>query len=304
MKTWTSFHQAWFGDLPILPLTPDIIRRVSAAFKDGKYSTYPNYMSRMKDAHTEAGHPWTPLLERAATNARRSVLRHIGPPVGAMALPLASIALLPWISTPSSSYLPINIIPMIIIASMFMLREVEVSALRLRHVCLDTVRRTIRLYLASSKTDVTARGCYREWGCLCGSHGHQACPYCAGLRHRDSLQHRFGRALHDDFPFFPTSSGSVPSKSHVVAAMREAADAQQLPKPDHNRDYTGHSFRVTGAQFLAAIGIDIFLIQLLARWASDVVLRYVREAPLVSMTAVTKQKLSLAAASGTTPFKS
>ena len=43
--------------------------------------------------------------------------------------------------------------------------------------------------------------------------------------------------------------------------------------------------RVTGARTLAALGVDLVRIQLMARWSSDVVLRYVAEAPLATMTA-------------------
>ena len=54
--------------------------------------------------------------------------------------------------------------------------------------------------------------------------------------------------------------------SNVVLAMRTAVDQLGLPKPDHHRDYTGHSFRVSGAHLLASVGLDVVMIQLLARW--------------------------------------
>ena len=38
-------------------------------------------------------------------------------------------------------------------------------------------------------------------------------------------------------------------------------------------------------QWLAGIGLDVFKIQLLGRWSSDVVLRYVRDAPLSIVSA-------------------
>jgi len=47
----------------------------------------------------------------------------------------------------------------------------------------------------------------------------------------------------------------------------------------------GHSFRVTGAQRLASLGVDVAKIMVLARWAGESVLRYVREAPLDSLPA-------------------
>ena len=50
------------------------------------------------------------------------------------------------------------------------------------------------------------------------------------------------------------------------------------------RRFGGHTLRVTGARTLAGMGIDLMLIQLMARWSSDVVLRYVAEAPLAKLS--------------------
>ena len=50
--------------------------------------------------------------------------------------------------------------------------------------------------------------------------------------------------------------------------------------------FTGHSFRVTGAMWLASSGIDVWRIQLHGRWGSDTVLRYVRLAPLAKNMAL------------------
>eukprot|EP00971_Amphidinium_carterae_P244477 4854414-Amphidinium_carterae.1 len=56
----------------------------------------------------------------------------------------------------------------------------------------------------------------------------------------------------------------------------------------------GHTFRViTGAQFLAHMGIKVATIVLLARWRSETVLRYVREAPLSSLTTLVANKFNL-----------
>jgi hypothetical protein len=45
----------------------------------------------------------------------------------------------------------------------------------------------------------------------------------------------------------------------------------------------GHSFRVSGAQRLAALGVEVAKIMIMARWAGESVLRYVREAPLETL---------------------
>ena len=48
--------------------------------------------------------------------------------------------------------------------------------------------------------------------------------------------------------------------------------------------FGGHSMRFSGAVHLASHGMELFKLQLLARWASDVILRYVRESPLTTLT--------------------
>jgi outer membrane murein-binding lipoprotein Lpp len=51
-----------------------------------------------------------------------------------------------------------------------------------------------------------------------------------------------------------------------------------------NRLYGGHSMRVAGARYLAAIGIDLLTIQLMGRWGSEIVLRYVADVPLSALS--------------------
>ena len=43
---------------------------------------------------------------------------------------------------------------------------------------------------------------------------------------------------------------------------------------------SGHSLRVTGAQGLARLGVELWVIQLLGRWGTDTVRTYVRESQL------------------------
>ncbi len=76
-------------------------------------------------------------------------------------------------------------------------------------------------------------------------------------------------------------------KTAVVALITAVATALNLPTEDvaGRTLFGGHSLRVTGAQHLAAHGFPLLLIQLLARWSSEVILRYVAEAPLIQVTA-------------------
>ena len=58
---------------------------------------------------------------------------------------------------------------------------------------------------------------------------------------------------------------------------------------DNVDDIKGHSMRVAGSQHLAALGLALMLIQILARWGGSTIMRYVAEAPLSKLTACYKQ---------------
>ena len=62
--------------------------------------------------------------------------------------------------------------------------------------------------------------------------------------------------------------------------MVEAAKALEVPVETASGKVTGHTMRVTGAQGLAAGGLDLWAIQLLGRWGSMAVKAYVRESHL------------------------
>ena len=68
----------------------------------------------------------------------------------------------------------------------------------------------------------------------------------------------------------------------MLRTIEEAAVKLRVPlaAPDRSERVTGHSLRVTGAQGLARRGWDLWSIQLLGRWGSEVVKTYVRDAPL------------------------
>jgi hypothetical protein len=86
-----------------------------------------------------------------------------------------------------------------------------------------------------------------------------------------------------DTPVFPNSEGGACSKQSVVRTFREIAVLLGIP-PDELEGIVGHLCRVTGAQHMAIMGLDIVLIRLMARWAGETVLRYIAEAPLGTIT--------------------
>jgi hypothetical protein len=79
--------------------------------------------------------------------------------------------------------------------------------------------------------------------------------------------------------------GTAVAKVDMVKCIERAAVLCGEPLVDSlgSRRYGGHSLRVTGAQYLASVGVPLLTIQLLGRWASDIIARYVAEAPLCAL---------------------
>ena len=50
------------------------------------------------------------------------------------------------------------------------------------------------------------------------------------------------------------------------------------------RKYGGHSLRVTGARFWVTHGLEVFKVQIFARWGSNVILRCVSDCPIANLT--------------------
>ena len=95
----------------------------------------------------------------------------------------------------------------------------------------------------------------------------------------------WGPAQANIMPLFYTTTGSVPTKAKVVETFEALATATGLPllSPEGLRLFGGHTARVTGAQALAACGVSIDKIRILARHSGDAVLRYVAQAPLKTL---------------------
>ena len=91
-----------------------------------------------------------------------------------------------------------------------------------------------------------------------------------------------GDSFKAGFPLFPNIHGKACSKLAMARTFVKAAEFLGVPTttPDGSETITGHSLRVTGAQGLARIGLDLWTIQLIGRWGSDAIKRYVRLVPL------------------------
>ncbi|CAK0883204.1 unnamed protein product, partial [Prorocentrum cordatum] len=288
--TWSVFHQAWFGEAtPALPLSAETVYAVAACFKQGGYRGLPAYMAKAKEAHTLAGWPWDEQLDLARRKATASVLRGLG--VARQSAPVdlnAAVKAVREGSVHLGPLAPVGWVNFLIVASIFVMREIEAAFAKVGHVTLNRAERKVSLRLPVSKRDPRAVGCTRTWGCTCASPlSRELCPYCAADEQLGMLRDMFGPSFDDDSPLFPTRTGGVCLKANIVAAL-EATVAAYGGAPFHPsgaKALGGHSFRVTGAQRLAIAGLEVHKIMLHARWAGDTVLRYIREAPLENLPA-------------------
>ena len=291
LATWEKIHYRWNPEEPVLPLTWHKIRAVAAHMKSAGYRSWSNYASRIKEEHVLAGHPWTLLLETCFRKAKRSVLRGIGPVVQALPLGIKDVMLVDELDLLVSADMPINLKDMYVVASFFMLREIETSALMWRHVQLDLEAHTISFMLSISKTDVTAAGCRRCWVCVCVVGPRVVpCPFHSFLAHRNDLLQRGETWTRPDAPVFPDARGGHVSKAAFVAGLRVLGAAVGARPSKGQGEIGGHSPRVEGAQYLASLGIDLAIIQLMARHSSSTSMCYVRDSPLIAITGLTRAK--------------
>ena len=115
----------------------------------------------------------------------------------------------------------------------------------------------------------------------------------------------YGRPL--ELPVVPYVGGGTLSKQALVNAVRVVVGATGTPlcAPDAKgvmvQKFHEHVLRGAGAQALARAGIELFLIQMFARWGSRTVLRYVQAEPLAHQRALAPRLAASVVASQAPP---
>ena len=275
LKLWCDVSKR--ARLEPFRLTPDGIYSVMGAFKAAGYRSAMQYLDLAKQEHIHRGHAWSEQLALAYRVCSRSCKRALGPSKQASALPMDKVPTVAWDEAMVTNG-PRDPVTATIVASWWLLREIEASHARIQHLTFDHESKTVAWLLPSSKTDVAALGATRKHACSCEVLSPQLCPYHSVLRlmgSRGPLE-----------PVFVDINGAPPSKAGWADTFQAIARALGIPVCLANgaRAFTGHSARATGAQYLAARGVELWRIQIFGRWDSDVILRYVREAPLSQLS--------------------
>ena len=279
-------------DLPPLPPTQKHVLALGATLKKGGYRSTEQYLSIYKVWAERQGFEFDAPTLRALADAKRSATRGIGGGVKTMGLPLQQLGELPGSRSPWTPAGPVSPRNVMVAGAWFMTRELELSCARAAMVTIDESSGSpvARWHLPASKTDAKAEGVARSHGCSCGrGPPRPGCPAHALWDQLLYLKRAFPERWVGDepdwsLPLFPTSSGAVCSKVAMADTIMKAAELLRTPlsSPDGSERITGHTLRATGAQGLTRLGIDLWAIQLMGRWGSDVVRRYVREVALES----------------------
>ena len=302
VATWTKYHQQWFGpESAPFPTSVEAVLAVAAIMKKRCYRSFGNYLSAAKQQHIKAGGVWCQRLELAGSEATKSTSRGLGPPKQAAPLDLLEVCSLKLSGAPLVPHGPISPGALCILGTFFLTREIEISLALAKNLYREGEEIVWRL--PASKTDPWALGKTRRWGCVCrkseetvstsSSVGvvdgdRRPCAFHAAVEHLAHLRTLFSidGALPSELPLFPTAEGTGVTKEAVVQTLEVLASRTGQPLKDElgRRSIGGHTLRVTGAQYLAGWGLELYKLAILARWSSPVILRYVAEAPMKSIT--------------------
>ena len=283
LRTWQKLGKSAGFDDPFC-LTPQLIYTITGVLKAAEYRSTANYLCAAKRAHIEAGHPWSPLLDHCVSKAIRSARRNIGQPRQAEALPISIMANLTG-SQPLAQGGPLHPGRACLLASWWLLREIEASHAKLNHVKVVRDSRSIEWTLPNSKTDHMALGTTRAHSCACQSMPPECCPYHAMVAH---LEFATDFASNSELWLFPTAEGGKATKDGWAQTFMGLATLNDIPAMSSTGAprFSGHTARASGAQHLARHGIELWRIQLFGRWSSQAFLRYVRDAPLSNLSSL------------------
>ena len=211
-------------------------------------------MSAMKPLHIEAEHPWTDLLAHTVTWVSRGVERGRGPARQSCSFEFQKLVKLHRAPNPIVAGGPQQPMHLAILASLFLLNEIEASTSLTDTWTFDHSRCELSWELPAFKTDRLAFGVTRKLGCFCGT-AIEACPYHLACEHLDWLKAQ--PTYHADRPstLFPTTDCLAATAANVVETFEEIGLLTGMPllSIEGIRLFGGHTPRVTGSESMQQV---------------------------------------------------
>ena len=285
VRTYKAICRAW--QIEAFPLTLESIRCFGASLKAGGYRSASVYFQAILGYQARHLHVAVEAIHRSAIkDAVRSIRRGLGPAGLKDSFDVSALHNITHQEQPEpfSAENPVHMLDVVIVGLWFMLREAELAAARLAHLTIDST--TVSLLVPVHKTDQVGSLSVRQLNCACRYRRHHLCPWHSAFRHLKRVRLHGRYVEGPSFPLVPDADGLTPSKYKMVQHIRTVLQTAGIAvtRPDDqgvqlNR-FNGHALRVSGAQMMGSGGIPIQLIQLLGRWSSQAVQRYVQTSHL------------------------
>ena len=288
VRTWVDLTAAWA--LPAWPISLDSVRKVAASLRRGRYRSAQNYFDAAVTYQEHfRGESVDPLLRRALRRYAKAVVRGLaGSKLKAI---FPAMRLEPLLDTspasaaePWNPFLVAHAADALLLAVWFMLREIEFAAARTEDIEAGEAWVLLRIPLHKTAQGGGRELTARQLRCACGVRSRPMCPAHAAMRHVSRL--KVAGFWRRGGPLFPDAAGATWAKGETVMLFRRVllAAGVTLTTVDHEgrlvQLFAGHAARVAGAAWLASKGVPTAIIQLLGRWSSTAVERYVQAAPL------------------------
>ena len=296
LRTWRALCAAW--ELAPFPLSFLNVKAVAASLKWGGYRSAQLYFQAAIGHQTRALQiPVDPFIRALVKDVCRSIRRGLGPASLKEGFDFSVLTQAIDIDdcSPFDHQCTAHIADMMVASSWFMLREIEISFAKHSHLYLEGPY--VNITLPVHKTNTAGGLTQRKLRCPCRLRVNTLCPWHAAERHLIRLTAREDMSIGKLWPLFPDHTGQPLSKYFVVQAFRQVLDHCGVPltrgdgTSPPRQLFGGHCLRVTGTQFLAASGIPVALIQMLGRWSSNAIEKYIQMAPLAVVPGIPERIL-------------
>ena len=273
LRTLEALASAW--PVNLTPVTEDVVHKIATGLKAGGYRSARQYISRLRRAHVEATRTaLSAEAELAMKDAIRSIERGIGGTPLKDSIQLENL----FVGRVKCGECERAIV---VVGSWFLLREIELAALRRGHILLDHDRQRVSLTLWASKTDTVGNLVTRTHRCCCGVLHSGICPY-----HTAAAYVKNFKGDPKD-PLFAKIPGVELEKSETVEIIRQVLLKHGVPLTRPGPDglhpeqrFGGHVLRVAGSQFLTRLKVPLPAVMLIGRWGYRAIERYVQDVAL------------------------
>ena len=297
VRTYMAICRAW--DTPAWPLTAHNVRCFGASLKAGQYRSAQVYYQAITGYQQRTLREEVPVMVRhCIKDCIRSIQRGLG--VSALKDSFDGMAIGRIEVSDDAQAFSFDKIShckdVVIIGLWYMLREVEMA--NARAVDVQLIGSDVSMTVPLHKTDPHGKFTQRTLSCSCGAKIHALCIWHSCERHLLRLEEHPCRTTSHRFPLFPEADGTVAAKARFIDAFRRVISAAGIPTTRLGpqglpmQRFHGHCLRVSGAQMLTSAGVDLALVQLLGRWTSSSVWRYVQDSGLNQLPRVAGQVLN------------